>query len=173
MFSSFNKIILCLNFCLFALGCSQSSESGKFADEQINQLLDEMSQPDLHDSALAVQELRRVGQRSPEGYENMAAVMLKRIQADPSDLKTAALLKDIYMRQLDDPNAAVDLYRQLVISHPGDLSLKNELVGLYRASKRYEDVAQLYREEIGTGRGDDDWYRFQVASYLIYAGGNA
>ncbi|MFA6173670.1 MAG: hypothetical protein WC701_08270 [Kiritimatiellales bacterium] len=119
------------------------------------------------------QDMVKLWRQSPNGFEVGVRVLERQVSENPHDLLLAKLLKDIYLRELHTPDKAVALYEKLVSNNPDNISLKQELISLYQATKRYEAVAALYKKQIGTGSGNDEWLQYQVASHLLYAGKEA
>ena len=107
---------------------------------------------------------------TPDGFNAVASILEQRLKEHPEDHISARFLKGIYLRELRHPDKAVELYEELLRKDPNNLSLKQELVQLYQASERYQDAADFFRKEVGTGSGNDEWLVFQAASHLIYAG---
>lgn len=166
-------IILCI--ALLQSACTkdasnQSSDHYSELQKQTNVFLDQAVSQDKDVAVQGQRELVKLCRETPNGFEVITEIMEQRVEENPSDLTTAKLLKEIYLRELHDPDRAVEVYEDLVKHDPANVQLKQELVQLYQATKRYDDVVELYQREIGTGSGNDDWLRFQVASHMIYAG---
>ena len=172
----FINIIYCILFFLgytVSIGCGPrniKNHDSSSLEIQVRELLDTASNTDSVVSVKSQQEIIDLCRNTSNGFVTITAIMEQRVLENYDDLLTANLLKEIYLRELKDPSKAVELYEKLVAHDPKNIPLKQELVGIYQASKRYNDVAELYCKEIGKGSGNDEWLQFQVASHLIYAG---